>query len=129
MAGEAIAGAMIDYLLIQEDKSAKITSLLLASDCLSEVRNRASIKATAVAVLEQLKKTVTIHNLDPDFYLKGLNAIASIWKEAPETLPWLKSYIQLSQNSPAPEAAIQVIAEGWKEDSETLSLAQALCPA
>ena len=44
------------------------------------------------------------------------------WKEAPNTLTWIKSRAQNDGNNYVRSAAVQELARGWKEDPETLAI-------
>ena len=115
---ESFAGKIIDYLMEQDGEAAEYANLFLAARCLSEVRNRFEIAAISDR-LRDLLKSLT----QEGFFLgmDAIKAIASTWKEHPDTLPWLKTVAQLGDDEFVRGMAIEQIAKGWKEHSETRS--------
>jgi predicted NACHT family NTPase len=67
MVEEQVAGLMIEYLMEQNDEPDPSTNLVLAAECLSEVRNRSSIKLTSEKLLNHLqeltKQKLRLHEL------------------------------------------------------------------
>jgi transposase-like protein len=57
----------------------------------------------------------------------SITAIAQCWSTDPETLPWLRQYIENNQSiHGSAGTAIRELARGWREDPETLPLPQRL---
>ncbi len=125
MIDTSFAGQIIDYLIEQNGESKKSSNLLLAAECLLEVRNRQLIAATANKLLGYLKSITTAEELQTKTSNSGIPkkkivlAIATIWKDDPDTLPWLKSCIQ-SLNEGLHWTVVETIARGWKDDPDTL---------
>ena len=130
-------GEIIEYLLEQkierrefldergELKKEGIINLLLAANCLAEVRNRREIAPIATRLLQVLKKEVEAeypHRFEPEAADAILMAIATIWQDDPETLPWLKCCLQFDLGSYVPGCAVLAIAQNWKDDPDTLIL-------
>lgn len=134
------AGEIIDYLMAQNGEEQKFINLFLAAECLAPVTNRSVISLTATQLLNQLKG-LTKYDLNYSYVLsdketrlvfeictKAVAAIATTWKDDPDTLPWLKSRTHSDKNSTVRQAAVHALAQGWKDDPDTLpwltSLAQ-----
>ncbi|MEW6498781.1 MAG: HEAT repeat domain-containing protein, partial [Cyanobacteriota bacterium] len=130
-------GEIIEYLMVQKIDTREFIStgerlteegllnLLLAANCLAEVRNRAAITPITTRLLEALKKEVEEEypsRFDDEAAVAIVTAIATVWQETSDTLDWLKSCIQFDPNSFVPESAVQAIARGWKDDPDTLLL-------
>jgi len=128
-------GEIIDYLLAQTvNRSAFLTesnyqqkeglsNLLLAANCLAEVRNKAAIAATSIHLLKTLQREVEQeypYNLGSESATALTMLIATLWQENTGTLSWLKGCLQFDSSSYVPESAVQAIARGWKDDPETL---------
>jgi predicted NACHT family NTPase len=130
-------GEIIEYLMAQKiDKQEfldevgrlreeGVFNLLLAANCLAEVRNRTTIAQIATRLLEALKKEVEEeypYAFDPKAAAAIVTAIATVWQDALQTLNWLKSCIQLDSSSYVPPFAVQAIAQNWKDHPDTLPL-------
>ncbi|GET38766.1 hypothetical protein MiSe_35250 [Microseira wollei NIES-4236] len=130
-------GEIIEYLLEQKIdrrdfldwngllKKEGISNLLLAANCLAEVRNRSAIAPVATRLLQVLKKEVEAeypYRFNEEAATAILMAIAINWKDDPETLPWLKSCMQFDSESYVPHSAVRAIARNWKDDPDTLIL-------
>jgi predicted NACHT family NTPase len=124
-------GEILDYLIQQEDESGKFTNIFLASDCLLEVRNRSPIFKVSAKLLNQLKnlaryevgydyqlygndKTHLIHEVRT----KAISAVSRVWRDDPDTLPWLKSLAQSDKDVVIQQLAKQEIGRGWKDEAE-----------
>jgi predicted NACHT family NTPase len=131
-------GEIIEYLMAQKiDKrefleafgqrlrEEGVFNLLLAANCLAEVRNRTTSAPIATRLLEALKKEVKEEYLY-EFDLKAataiVTAIATVWQDALQCLNWLKSCIQLDSSSFVPPSAVQAIAQNWKDHPDTLPI-------
>jgi len=131
-------GEIIEYLMAQKidkreflDERRKrlreegVFNLLLAANCLAEVRNRTTIAPIATQLLEALKKEVEEeypYEFDDKAAAAIVTAIATVWQDALQTLNWLKSCIQLDSSSYIPESAVQAIAQNWKDHPDTLPI-------
>jgi len=118
------AGQIIDYLIELPDADEWYTDrfykhLFFAAKCLSEVRNRVEIKATADRLLDLLK------DLTDDFMVReeAIRAIATTWKDSHDTLLLLKAVAQ-SAGDPyyVQMMAVRGLAENWKDDPDTFPL-------
>ncbi|NET62802.1 MAG: NTPase, partial [Symploca sp. SIO2E6] len=106
-----------------------LLNLLLAANCLAEVRNKAAIAPIANRLQEVLKKEVEQeypYPFKPEAAAAVVSAIATVGQDTPTTLNWLKSCLQFSSSPFVPEAAVQAIAQNWKDNPETLPLLRQL---
>jgi hypothetical protein len=118
------AGQIIDYLMELPDADKWYTDpfynhLFFAAKCLSEVRNRVEIKATSDRLLDLLK------GLTNDLMVKedAVEAIATTWKDAPDTLPLLKTVAQSeSERDDVRGIAVRALAQNWKDHPDTFPL-------
>jgi predicted NACHT family NTPase len=131
-------GEIIEYLMAQKINKREfldevgqrlrdegVLNLLLAANCLAEVRNRTTIAPIATRLLEALKKEVEEeypYRFDDKAAAAIVTAIATVWQDALQTLNWLKSCIQLDSSSYVPPFAVQAIAQNWKDHPDTLPL-------
>ncbi len=119
MIDTSFAGEVIDYLMNLDGEEEKSINLFLAAECLLEVRNRNAIASTDTQLLNTLK---------PLIYCAGkistlaVSAVATTWKDDPDTLPWLKLHATKDDNSDVRRTAVQELARGWKDDPDTLPL-------
>ena len=143
MTGEAVAAAMIDYLMNQKDKVDKFGNVFLAAECLAEVRNRSSIKPTDASLLKRLKSLTDYEPIKKinsfrifnrakvqinaariqrtvKSRIEAVSLIAKTWRGDEETLVWFKNLTQSSQDWSVRETAVQEIAKGWSDDTHTL---------
>jgi hypothetical protein len=122
------AGQIIDYLIELRDTDewdvdAFYRPLFFAVECLSEVRNRFQIRATADRLLNLLK------GLTDDLMVRedAVEAIATTWKDAPDTLILLKAVAQSDDPVGYVQArAARALAENWKDDPDTMPLLMTL---
>ncbi|MCL1463287.1 NACHT domain-containing protein [Argonema galeatum] len=122
MLAEKVAGEMIEYLMSEKDES-EFINLILAAECLVEVRNISTIKSTSALLLDALKNaTKKVRKWETA--TKVIQAIATTWKNDPQTLPLLQSCVQSDPNSDVRRAAVYAIASNYKEDPQTLPLLQ-----
>jgi HEAT repeat protein len=49
-----------------------------------------------------------------------VQALATGWREDPDTLPWLRERATTDENWAVRQAAVQALATGWREDPNTL---------
>lgn len=138
---ERFAGEIIDYLLNEDELDGEIeyfNNVLFAADCFSEVRNKAAIAPTANKLLNKLKSFVEEQDYDGILSIGELTvitivrtqavaAIATTWRDEPETLVWLKTVVQQDRNQlehgRVRTAAAEEMFKGWKDDPEILTYA------
>lgn len=60
---------------------------------------------------------------DPDEEVRkfAIQQVVKIGKNDPNTLPWLKTRLQLEKNAAVIYAAVQIMAAGWKDDIANLN--------
>jgi predicted NACHT family NTPase len=132
MIDTSFAGEIIDYLMALDGEAEKFINLFLAAKCLSEVRNRTVISATATKLLKHLRSLIRykeriLPSSHEDYVLvykictQAVSAIAIYWKDDPETLLWLKTCAHSDDSADAQYAAVLALAEGWKDDPDTLA--------
>jgi len=124
MLAEKVAGEMIEYLMSEKDEF-KFGNLILAAECLVEVRNISTIKSTAALLLDALKNaTQKVRENDFETAVKVIQAIATTWKNDPQTLPLLQSWVQSDPDWTVRRTAVNAIASNYKEDAQILPLLQ-----
>jgi len=132
MIDTSFAGEIIDYLMALDGEAETFINLFLAAKCLSDVRNHSVVETTAIQLLNQLKG-LTQYELNYDYELcedeldlvyairiKAVGAVATAWKDDPDTLPWLKQRAQADDNWLVRSVAVHELARGWKDDPDTL---------
>lgn len=128
MIDTSFAEEVIDYLMALHNWD----NLILAAECLLEVRNRSLLEATATKLLNSLKSLTQYEDNelpydyeeeDPFYKIRteAVTAIAKTWKDEPDTLSWLKTRVVSDQYWAVRHAAVREIARGWKENLEILS--------
>jgi predicted NACHT family NTPase len=134
------AGEIIDYLSAQEGEAEKFSNLFLAAKCLEEVRNRSLIASKATQLRDRLKG-LTQYDLNyfnkpyrdlketllvRDIRTQAVAAVATTWKDEPDTLRWLKTCVQSDDNTDVRRAAVQELTREWKDDPDTLRILKTL---
>ena len=131
MIDTSFAGQIIDYLMAQKGESEKYMNLFLAADCLSEARNRLNITVIDRKLLNQLKNLTEYEEVENHLHYtirsfgickQAVTAIATTWKDDPDTLLLLKQWATSGAHSSVRGAAVQELAKGWKDDPDTLPL-------
>ncbi|WP_414583749.1 NACHT domain-containing protein, partial [Scytonema sp. PCC 10023] len=128
-------GEIIDELMEKNGEAQKFSNLFLAAQCFSEVKDSESISPTATRLLEQLKK---LTNYDLHYYYdpyaleetslvfkirtQAVAAVATTWKDDPETLSWLKTRATSDEDYDVRRAAVEELAKAFKDDPETLTI-------
>jgi predicted NACHT family NTPase len=134
MIDTSFAGEIVDYLMDLDGAAKKFINLFLGAKCLSEVRNYLVLEVTATQLLNQLKgltkydlnyyyepyKDQKETSLVREIRTKAVAAVATTWKDDPNTLPWLKTLAQSDDDWNVRRAAVQEIARGWKDNPDTL---------
>ncbi|MBD2537384.1 NACHT domain-containing protein [Coleofasciculus sp. FACHB-SPT36] len=140
MIDTSFAGEIIDYLMAQNGEAQKFINLFLAAKCFSDVRNRALIVITSTNLLNHLKGLAKYgdkerassqeeYKLNEEKYklikrirTQAVAEIATVWKDDPNTLLWLKTCVQSDKTGYERQAALEEIAKGWKNDPDTLPI-------
>ena len=136
MVDPRFVGAVIGHLLDQfvnvskclegqRLKPSGISHLLLAANCLSEVRVRNEINKPAERLLNQLKQqaiTEYPYQLNSQAAKALIESITRNWKEFSGIFEWVKSCLHLDSSSYIPEFAMRAIAQNWKDSSDTKQL-------
>ena len=131
MIDTSFAGEMINYLMEQDSEPEEWSNLFLAAKCLSEVKNRFQIRDIDNKLLEQIKALTQYEDYlgrNYQFLSQAVEAIATTWKDHPETLPWLQTCVQLNNNLWdlwVRKAAVHELARGWQDDFDTLPILKA----
>ncbi|NES20332.1 MAG: NACHT domain-containing protein [Symploca sp. SIO3E6] len=102
-----------------------VLNLLLAANCLTEVRNKTAIEPIATQLEEVIKQEIEQehpYELEPESADAMLSAIVIVVQDKQQTLNWLKLCLQLSSNLFVPPAAVRVITQYWKDEPDTLPL-------
>ena len=124
MIDTSFAGQIIDYLMALNGEAEKFINFFLAAECLSQVKNRSALTASAAKLFNHLKDLSKFR--DKEFWTtyeicrQAVAAIATTWKDDPDTLFWLKSFVQSDENDFVGALAVQELAKGWKDDPDTL---------
>jgi predicted NACHT family NTPase len=133
MVGEKKSEELIRFLIEQDGRHARLANLMLAAECLGEVRNRRMIQGTDDAVKSQLLERAIRY--DTPYYHeplleydecgatreKAVGLLAGLWREEGTRL-WLSSAAEGDRDWIVRRAALHQLARGWKEDPETLLL-------
>ena len=112
-------GEIIEYLIAQQEEG--VFNLLLAANCLAEVRNRTTIAPVATRLLEALKHSAE-HDKDNFVRSTAVEQIAQGWKQDPDTLPFLIGLAEKDENNFVRSTAVEQIAQGWKQDPDIFPL-------
>ena len=115
----------LDYDPTSDISITGIDSLLLAADCLVEVRARNEVVQPASLLLERMKQCVESYSSNsPVNYTKSLIAsIVRSWGETPETFAWLNRIARrYSSSYTTRRVAVQELAKGWQTDPKALNI-------
>ncbi len=135
-------GEIIDYLIKQNGERENFANLFIAADCVSEVRNRSALMATAANLLKLLKGLTnnckdynsafnikerifvdaTIQAISAHISVQAISVIATTWQNDPSTLSWLKTLARSDKDSSIQQAAVWELAKGWSNDLEALKI-------
>ncbi len=103
-----------------------LSKILLATDCLlelNETQSDSELDELSDVVLRLLKEAAEddVFQANNSAVEETIDKIVRGWKDKPETLPWLKSFVQESNDfSSGVSLAIAKIAKEWNNASETL---------
>ncbi len=139
MVGEKKAEELICFLMKQDGRFDKLANLLLAGECLGEVRNRQSVRKTDEAawlkIIEQGVRYDPPHYYNPmvEYQQSGTTrekfvALLAVVSHNARTRHWLRSAGERNIDRIVGAAAVQELARGWKDDPETLSIAEGARP-
>ena len=110
------------YYLIRLDDDENFSKIFLASDCLLEVRNRAIITSLSNQLLNLLKGLFKDRSdKQTKTFLRAINAIATAWKDEPNTLNWLKQRAINDSDGFVRVGALREVAKGWKDNPSILA--------
>ncbi|BDC51565.1 hypothetical protein F183_A38800, partial [Bryobacterales bacterium F-183] len=127
------AAELIKVLLQQDGRDYRQSNVLLAGECLNEIRNRAGLSSIESTVRNAVLAKVVSY--DPPYYYDrwmseeevgttrraGVSLYISIWPS--ESKPWLQNTLaDAGSGSILRQAAVQELARGWKDDPDTLPL-------
>ncbi|MEM6836873.1 MAG: NACHT domain-containing protein [Cyanobacteria bacterium P01_C01_bin.120] len=118
------AGRLIQWLLEQKINRSEylerdrlqvtgLTNVLLAADCVGDVRERTAIATIDQRVLEQLKQEIEYEYpywLTQDSARALVAAITTYWSEHAQVLSWLRMCVGFSGRSYIPEISVSAIA-------------------
>jgi predicted NACHT family NTPase len=125
---------ILNYLMSQNGEKEKFINLFLAAKCLAEVRNRVLVATTATKLLNRLKE-LTQYDLNyyyqpyrdeeetklvQEIRTQAVLAVATTWKDDPDTLLWLKQLVNADEHEDVRRAAVQELARNFKDHSDTL---------
>ena len=139
MIDTSFAGEIIEYLMALDGEAEDFINLFLATELLSEVRNRRVIQRTDIRLFNNLKElyenlknqidvidskrissTREEYDLSDKICIKVVSAVASTWSDDSDTLLWLKTCIQSNKGIYTRAKAVQELARSWKDHPETL---------
>lgn len=107
-----------------------LTNLILAAECLSEIKNRSMIQETEIDLLKRLQEEIEYDiyparrkELDYSFTSElantSLRTIANTWKGNPAVLSWFKDHLLKSRGTWISAAAVRALVQGWGDHPET----------
>lgn len=127
MIDTSFAGQIIDYLMTLNGEAEDFINLFLAAECLSEVRNRPLLTATATKLLDHFRRLLKYgeggeYPTDKASKIGDLavSAIATTWKDDSNTRTILKACLQPDNYWTVRLAAVKKIARDWKDHPDTL---------
>lgn len=110
----------------------RISNLLIAADCLTEVKSRQAIHNTVNTLLLIFQQEIEAEFVNSYFLvekaaLKVTHVIARVWNEDSQVLEWLKNCTYKDSNySCFSYCAVQSIFQYWKHNPEILSWLKSL---
>jgi HEAT repeat protein len=126
-------------LLQQPDPNQSCDHIYLAARCVGEVRNRGELGSTEVLVRQATKDLIGFKFGNSATSVSGevvsgevwqnasmleeaVMLVAYVWKDDPDTLPWIKEQAQSNQNEAVRGSALNQLRWGWAEDPDTLTI-------
>jgi predicted NACHT family NTPase len=116
------ADEIIEYLIKLDGEKEDFINLFLAVKCLVEVRNYRSVIPSTANNLVNLLKERAIADNDRDVRRAAVQALASNFKEHPDTLRLLKERAIADNDEYVRRAAVQALASNFKEHPDILPL-------
>jgi len=130
---------ILDWLLQQPDPNQSCKHIYLAARCVGEVRNRGELGSTEVLVRQATKDLIGFKFGNSATSVSGevvsgevwqnasmleeaVMLVAYVWKDDPDTLPWIKEQAQSNQNEAVRGSALNQLRWGWAEDPDTLTI-------
>jgi hypothetical protein len=130
---------ILDWLLQQPDPNQSCKHIFLAARCVGEVRNRGELVSTEVLVRQATKDLIGFKFGNSSTSVSGevvsgevgqnapmleeaVMLVAYVWKDDPDTLPWIKEQAQSNQNEAVRVSALNQLCWGWAEDPDTLTI-------
>jgi predicted NACHT family NTPase len=125
---------MINYLLdqkidqsvfLEEERQKKegLSNLILAANCFEEVRNKQAIDSTLTRLMTRLQQEIEQeypYQLNSETAIILTALVANIGENNAQVCRWLQGCLNFKSSSYVPESAIQALAQGWKDDPDTL---------
>ncbi len=111
---------ILDWLLQQPDSNQSCDHIFLAARCVGEVRNRRELGSTEALVRQATKDLIGFNFEDSGIPIKPVELVADVWKDDPDTLPWIKEYILSHPNEVVRISMVVVLFRGWEEDQDNL---------
>ncbi len=115
MIDSKFAGEIIEFLMYLPTKSGEYGNLLMAAQCLSEVRNRTTIKSIDSKLLKCMQKVIA-SNFKLEQGDEFLYSIAVIWKDNENILAWFEKEIYNNKQYRTRANALQAIVKVFKND-------------
>jgi hypothetical protein len=115
------AAQLIQSLMNKQNVDDQSTHLILAAECLGEVRNRGAIGALDKQLLNKLQnlsvsRSVVLHR-------KAIETVSLIWSDTPKTAQWVR-YIAAQEHRAMRWALVEILARDWSDDPHTLPFLQ-----
>lgn len=129
----------MDWLLQQPDPNQSCKHIFLAARCVVEVRNRGELGRTEALVRQATKDLIGFKfgnsstsvsaevvsgevGQNSSILKESVMLVAYVWKDDPDTLPWIKEQAQFNQNEAVRGSALNQLCWGWAEDPDTLTI-------
>ena len=135
MIGEQFAGDLIQELMKQtvnrfeflddQDRQQKqgLMNLLLAADCLGEIREKAALTPVTTNLIAHLKYEVELEYpywFTAETAVAMVDAIANYGQDKAKDLAWLQQCTGFNPKSYVPESAVSAISQTWVGESQIL---------
>ena len=130
MVDEKVAGSLLEFLLKRESEAEDFRNLILASNCLSEVRNQTIVKTVAQKIIKSLRilasrmanpENIPLKTNTLASYRLVILTLAEISSHKLDFLDFLKLHIQSRKVGYHPDPVMEVIGRNFKEDSSVLA--------
>lgn len=129
---------ILAWLIQQPDHGETCEAVFFAARYVGEVRKTNELGPIATEVLERVKALTRFdltfcyeqwgeeHTQVRNIRRRAIRMVAQIWREAHDTLPWLKTCAQTDKSEVVRQGATQELSSGWKHDPETFQLLKVL---